>query len=378
MKNRFIKTKFLSFIIFFLYLNQCELKQELNINGAFLSPFITADKLKLNGSILSEEVALQSSSTTISLARTVVAEKSILFCSFRYGGSTLSYSSTCSLNSSGSSIEVKTGGAFTGTYVRYTILEFSLGVTVLRGEISVLNNSIGKNLEFSKSLDLTKNFVIFDTRGTSTDTTIDRGRFFKGSFTTSSKLEFKREAISPQIEINYQVVQMDGVIVQYGNVTLSNGVVSTTKTITQVNLSKSILITSQSADSTTVGVEGNYMVNSKFESNSSLEFSRKGSTGTLDINYFVVEFTGSQSVIPGTCNVSESEKTCNSNLSTQIQDANSAILLFSNNINSTSSSDMDLSYFTGSISGVGQNSKVTFERVRQGGISVLSYFVVDF
>ena len=39
---------------------------------------------------------------------------------------------------------------------------------------------------------------------------------------------------------------------------------------------------------------------------------------------------------------------------------------------------MDLSYFTGSISGVGQNSKVTFERVRQGGISVMSYFVVDF
>jgi hypothetical protein len=120
------------------------------------------------------------------------------------------------------------------------------------------------------------------------------------------------------------------------------------------------------------------MVNSKFESNTSLEFSRKGSTGVLDINYFVVEFTGNQVVIPGTCNVSETEKTCSSNLSTQIQDTNSVVLLFSNNINSTSSSDMDLSYFTGSISGVGQNSNVTFERVRQGGISVLSYFVVDF
>jgi hypothetical protein len=378
MKNRFIKTKYLSLIIFFLFLNQCELKQELNINGAFVSPFITIDKLKLNGSIISDEVALQSSSTTISLPRTVVTEKSILFCSYRYGGSALSYSSTCSLNTSGNSIEVKTGGMYSGTYVRYTILEFSLGVTVLRGEISVLNNSIGKNLEFSKSLDLTKNFVIFDTRGTSTDTTIDRGRFFKGSFTTSSKLEFKREAISPQIEINYQIIQMDGVQVQYGNVNLASGVVSTTKSITQVNLSKSILFTSQTADSTTGGVEGNYMVNSKFESNTSLEFSRKGSAGALDINYFVVEFTGNQVVIPGTCNVSETQKACSSNLSTQIQDTNSVVLLFSNNINSTSSSDMDLSYFTGSISGVGQNSNVTFERVRQGGISVLSYFVIDF
>jgi hypothetical protein len=378
MKNKFISIKFLSILLSNCLLSHCELKQELNINGAFLSPFVTADKLKLNGSILSGEVALQSASTTVSLARTVVAEKSILLCSFRYGGSALSYSSTCNLNSSGNSIEIKTGGMFSGTYVRYSVVEFSSGVTVLRGEISIPNNSYGKNLEFSKPLDLTKNFVIFDTRGTSNDTSIDRGRFFKGSFTTSSKLEFKREAISPQIELIYQIIQMDGVLVQSGTVNISNGIVSSTKTINQVNLSKSILLTSQTVDSTTVGVEGNYMVNSKFESNSSLEFSRKGSSGTLDLNYFVVEFTGNQVVIPGTCNVSESEKTCSSNLSTQIQDTNNAILLFSNNINSNSSGDMDLSYFTGSISGVGQNSKVTFERVRQGGVSVLSYFVVDF
>ena len=378
MINKCMIIKILSFIIFFIFLNQCELKQELNINGAFLSPFVTTEKLKLNGSVLSGEVALQSANTTISLARTVATEKSILLCNYRYGGSALSYSTTCNLNATGNSIEIKTGGMFIGTYARYTVLEFTSGVTVLRGEISVPNNSYGKNLEFSKPLDLTKNFVLFDTRGTSIDPTIDRGRFFKGSFATSSKLEFKREAISPQIEIIYQIIQMDGVLVQNGSVNLTNGVVSTTKTINQVNISKSILLTSQTVDSATVGVEGNYMVNSKFESNSSLDFSRIGSSGTLDLNYFVIEFTGNQVVISGTCNASANEKTCNSNLSTQIQDTNKAILLFSNNVNSTSSSDMDLSYFTGSISGVGQNSKVIFERVRLGGASVLSYFVVDF
>ncbi len=369
--------KFLLYFILGIF-SHCELNQKLNINGAFVAPFLGGNALTLNGSILTGEVSLQSSTTVIPLARTVVSSKAILLCNFRFGGSSQSYSSTCNLNTSGTSIEIKTGGLFSGTFVRYTVIEFTSGISVLRGEINIPGGSLGRNLEFSSAIDLKKNFLIFDTRCTSNDTNIDRVRLFKGGFTSNTKVEFKREAILPEAQIVYQIVGIDGVQVQQGETNLANGIQGSTVVINPINLSKSFLISSLKADSNTLGIEGNYMVQSKFLSNSSLEFSRKGGAGVIDLNYFIIEFLGEPVVTSGTVNISGSDSSSSLTLSSPLKDLNSTLLLFSNDIDSNSAGDMDLSYFTGAVSNVGEESKITFERARAGGSSNLTYFLIDF
>jgi hypothetical protein len=360
-------------------LNHCELNPKLNINGAFISPFIGGSTLALNGSTLTGEVALDGTTTTIPLSRKVVTTKSILLCSYRYGGNSVSYSSTCNLSSAGDSLVVKTGSFYSGTYVRYTVIEFKTGVSVLRGEIDISNLSYGKNLEFSEPIDLKKNFLIFETRVLANNNPpTEHGRLFKGSFVSNTKLEFRREAISPAVQIIYQIIAMNGVNIYQGEVSIANGSSHTTAKIDQINLTNSILLTSLNANSDTVDIEDNYLVRSNFLTNSSIDFSRMGAVGGLDINYFVIEFLTGPRVQTGTVNISSNDSSSTFTLPSPLKDLNSTFLLFSNDINSNSIGDMDLSYFTGTVSNVGQESKITFERTRAGGSSNLSYFLIDF
>ena len=380
------KVFFLSIFIIFAYGN-CGLNQSPAIVGGALTPLVTSTSVKLNGAIQTSEISLTGSITTVLLSRKVTSEKTILLCSYRYGGSSLSYISTCKLSTTGDSIIFDTGGEYSGTIARYSVIEFSTGVTVSRDEIEVGINSLGKDLDFGVQLDLTKNFIIQSSRGTSTSTTLDVARFFKSSFISNQKLQFKRNFTGGGFssKITYQKVQIDDSSIQSGEVTISNLTDSVTKSINQINLNKSILIFSINSDTSINGEEANYFIKGGFQNSSTIQFNRKGTAGTINISYFVVEFTGSVNVNYGSNTVSTNATKSIQTLDTTLTSTENSLLLFNNNISSGSNTSdaLDSSSFTGYFSNSSGtesgNTNICFERVSTKNSSAeINYYAIEF
>jgi hypothetical protein len=385
MKYNF-KGIFLSCSIIFLFGN-CGLNQSPAILGGALTPLVVSTSVKLNGAIQTSEVSLTGATTTVTLSRKVSADKSILLCSYRYGGSTLSYISNCKLSTTGDSIIFDTGGEYSGTLARYSVIEFSSGVVVSRDEIEVGVNSLGKVLDFGVQLDLTKNFIIHSSRGTSTSSVLDVARLFRASFISNQKLEFKRNFTGGgySSKIAYQKVQIDESIVQSGELTISASTDSITKSITQVNLNKSILIFSINSDSSINGEEANYFIKGGFQNSSTIQFNRKGTTGTINISYFVIEFTGSVNVNYGSSTVSTATTKSIKTLDTSLSNNENTLLVFNNNISSGSNTSdaLDSSSFTGYFSNSSGtesgNTNICFERVSSKNSSAeINYYTIEF
>jgi len=381
-----IKIFFLVFSITFQFEN-CGLNQSPAIIGGALTPLVLSTSVKLNGAIQTSEVSLTGPSTTVALSRKVTLDKSLLLCSYRYGGSTLSYVSTCKLSATGDSIIFDTGGEYSGTFARYSVIEFSNGIAVSRDEIEVGVNSLGKVLDFGVQLDLTKNFVVHSSRGTSSSNSLDVARLFKSSFTSNQKLEFKRNFSGGGFssKIVYQKVQIEESIIQSGELTISASTDSITKSINQVNLNKSILIFSINSDTSINGEEANYFIKGGFQNSSTIQFNRKGTAGTINISYFVIEFTGSVNISYGSSTVSTSITKSIKPLDTSLSSNENSLLLFSNNISSGSSTSdaLDSSSFTGYFSNSSGtesgNTNICFERINSKNSSAeLNYYAIEF
>ncbi|MEK7308207.1 MAG: hypothetical protein AAB089_03965, partial [Nitrospirota bacterium] len=102
------------------------------------------------------------------------------------------------------------------------------------------------------------------------------------------------------LTVFYQVIEFaTDVVVQSSTTTITAGNASATAAITSVNTSKALLFFSSRASLDLGGIEAYYMTSGRFSAANQLTFERGGTTGSVVVAWYVVEFTDGTAVLSG-------------------------------------------------------------------------------
>jgi hypothetical protein len=159
------------------------------------------------------------------------------------------------------------------------------GIEAQRGEISFTNeNSLPLSIG---AVNLSSSFVIVNVKMNSGVASENIDTFFSAKFVDDSNVVFERTSGSTTGVLGWQVVDWSGVQVEAGSLKLEAGSSANQTAITQVNLNKSVLIFSNNlaGDNSVEDV----FVKGEFVNDTTLNFSRVGSGGDVNISYFVLE-----------------------------------------------------------------------------------------
>ncbi|MEQ8357969.1 MAG: T9SS type A sorting domain-containing protein [Cytophagales bacterium] len=185
--------------------------------------------------------------------------------------------------------EKQTGGGST-VEIRWQVFEFSAGVSVQHGSNNV--NAI-QDIAIS-TIDRAKSFVLCS--GKKDGVTFGTDDFVEATLTSTTNLRL-RVSGGQHTEAFWQVVEFDSAFVQRVGTSLPAGQDSITSTIaTPVDKSKTLLINSHRVGG---NVNSDDLPRVEFTDSVSLSFIREGTTRTIDLLTFVVEFSDGTSVIHG-------------------------------------------------------------------------------
>ncbi len=176
------------------------------------------------------------------------------------------------------------GGAIT---FQWYASEFSSGVVVQRG--TQVMDATTENVTIS-SVTLNKSFVLSSAdQGGGAYSADD---FTKSRLTTSTNLELTMDvAGNASTLLKWQVIEFTGASVQTGEVAFTTADSSKTATITSIDTGKSLLIhTQKSADGTFANI-GQKMIRGVITNSTTLTFDRDNTGQTMDLTWFLVEFT---------------------------------------------------------------------------------------
>jgi hypothetical protein len=184
---------------------------------------------------------------------------------------------------------------------------------VQRGAESYLTTDSLIEIEIS-NVNLSNSFVLVDNRlASSTDTNFIAG-LWTGRFVNSTTLRFERTSNGESGELSWQVVSWDGaqVLSQSESFSTASQVVNL---VEEINLNNSILFFSKS--STSNGLI-NWNIKGNFTDNQTLDFSRGGTSGTINIEWFVVshpllEVKSGQITVSGSTSMQETITEVNEN-----------------------------------------------------------------
>ncbi|MCH8123473.1 MAG: T9SS type A sorting domain-containing protein, partial [Bacteroidetes bacterium] len=175
--------------------------------------------------------------------------------------------------------------------IAWYVAEFTSGVTVQRGNDP--NNTETVNIPIT-AVDLSESFPLISWQNTGSTWGDDDGP--RARLTSSTNLELDAVRVISG-NVNWQVIEYDGAVVQRGQHTLGTADVSATVAIAAVDLAKSFVIVSNTNGAS--GFPDDLGIQAEFSATNQLTFTR-GSTGPLlEINWVVVEFTDAESVQSG-------------------------------------------------------------------------------
>lgn len=262
-------------------------------------------------SVQSGSQAMGTTPTTVTISA-VDTSKAFVICYFRTNSSNASQAATCELTGA-TSLVITTGAANSATVVNWQVIEFAGGVTVQRGLSSLATTDTIKNIPIT-AVDTSKTFVIVTSRTTSTSQIIDEQRTMRAQLTSGVSLELSRNESGVATDVAWQVIQMDGASVQSGLTTIPSGSSSATATITAVDTASTFLVFNTRADAATNGVEAQHYVRGTMTNSTTLTFTRKSSTNTVDISWFTVSLGDGTSVQKGTLTAATTETSLNATI----------------------------------------------------------------
>ena len=314
-----------------------------NYNSFSLSS-VTANITDNEGTLLSGSIQSGTASSTGSISITSVdTSKSFVHCGFRISGSAANNFSTCQLNSTGDTVLFQSGGG-SSVSVNWYVAEFSKGVSVQRGSETMDSSTSSLDVTLSSSVDLSRTFVIVSSRMSTSDTDKDERRTVMAQLTTSTNLQISRNETGIAIDVEWQVVQMDGAKVQSGTTTLSG--TSATASLTSVDESTTFLIFNSKASSDVDGVENRFYTRGTITDSTTITFNREtSSTGSVDISWYAIEMIEGTVVQKGSGSVSDGSTTIDAAIPSSVADTTKTMVAYSNTVlqtdNLTSTSDQD-------------------------------------
>lgn len=176
------------------------------------------------------------------------------------------------------------------TIVEWQVIQLD-GARVQSGIITIANGSSSGSATIS-AIDLTKSFIIFNSKAGSGVDGVERDYYVRGSYASSTSISFIRNGNSDTVDISWFAIEMaDGSTAQSGTVATSG--VTTSVTISSVNTGKTMIVMSnriQTGDSgVTTQDSGTYYA--RFNSSTQIDFARfndEGNSGS--ISWFAVQF----------------------------------------------------------------------------------------
>ena len=168
------------------------------------------------------------------------------------------------------------------------IVEWSLvagpNITVQRGEISYTNeNTLSLSIT---QVNLSNSFIIVNNRLDSSTSAQNIDGFWTGKFIDDSNVNFTRSSNLANGTLSYQIVSWKEVSTQRGFAQISNTGSAAEKTISQINTNKTFMIFSKRSTDTLIQ---NAMTKGQIKNSTTLNFTREGITGTLDIEWFTIQ-----------------------------------------------------------------------------------------
>lgn len=325
-------------------------------------------------SFQTDSLNISSANTTKPLSTTVNPLTSFVSCNFLYSSSDNRNAATCQLSSDGSAVEIKTGG-LTNVRVNYYVVEFDSGTIVQRGVSSFANGNSTRTVSLASNVDLSRTMVIAYSRTTEGDFGNDERRSVKAVLTDSSTLTLSRLESGSAVDVEYQVVMMSTSSVQSGQVTINAGSTFATAIISSVDLDSSFLMFNYTGSATINGQERYLYTRGDFTNETTIQFNRNASVGSVEISYFAVTLsTGLESIQRDITTVTNT--TANHALSTTVDLSRSLVILTNETSGSNNSSQDSGTYWVDTAS---TNSQLVFRRQNdEGNTGILNWTVVEF
>lgn len=339
-----------------------------------------ADRARVNYLETGEVIMSGSSSQNITLGQNVDASKAITFCNFRTTDSAETSWATCKLNSN-SVMNISTGAAIASS-VRYHIVEYAAGVNVQRGTVNWTSLISSETVPIT-AVDTGSAFVLINTRTTDLNYTTDERVTVTGQLTGATTLSLSRNESGSPVDIEWQVVEIEGATVQSGTTQIAGGLNAKTLTaptnFSTVDTTKSFLIFNYRAASAAAGIESYYKTRGMINDANTVTFNRASTTSnTVDIVWYLVTMSDGATVQSGSLNFAGtlgSNISLTDTISTAV-DTTSTLPIISISGGGGFADDLDVASFTGYLS---SSSGIRLDRgADQNMTSDVDWFVVEF
>ncbi len=186
--------------------------------------------------------------------------------------------------------------------IEWYVAELTSGVSVQRGSANQTATTVNVTLT---SVTTSKSFPIVTHR--TTGSTFSTNDFPRARITSSTNLELTVDAVDTGGYTEWQVVEYTDSSVQTGDVSFLTTDSSKTATTTSASTTKSWLIyTYKTADGTAADI-GQKLVRGAITDSTTLTFDRDNTGQTIDLTWFLVEFTDGTTVQKGSQSFTSSE-----------------------------------------------------------------------
>ncbi|MCB1177531.1 MAG: hypothetical protein KDK36_08140, partial [Leptospiraceae bacterium] len=334
---------------------------------------------KLTSSFQSGTSTMTSASITAALGTSVNSAMSFVYCNTRYPSSNIDIPVTCQINSSGTSVEIKSGDLNTSTIVNWYVVEFSQGALVERGSTTFTSSGsdLSQTVNLSNTFDTNRTFLIAYSRvnGDNNNQTTDEQRTTMVKLSSTKSLELSRNEGGTATTIEWQVIQLDGARVESGNSTISSGNSATTASLNSAFNSNSVVFFTSKGGSGVNGVETYYYTRGYYSSTTELTFQRGGSNDSVDVSWFAVEFVDGTTVQSGYTNIGSSSTTGTANLSSSV-DTTKTMILMSYDVTGYDTAYQDSGTFSAIFN---SSSQIQFERYNsESHLCDINWFTIQF
>ncbi|MCB1174416.1 MAG: hypothetical protein KDK39_12670 [Leptospiraceae bacterium] len=295
--------------------------------------------------------------------------KAFSYCTYHLNTAQPQYIPICRL-SSNTNLEIKSFAAAPTSNVEYYVVEFQSGAYVTRGTQPIAAADTSVNINPGYTFDLTKSFVLVETNANSNLSSVDEQLTMTANLNGSTNILLQRNENGTDLQLNWQVVQLDGASVQSLSTNI-NAATSRSVAISSVNVDQSFVILNARAGGAANGNDAEWMTRARLTANT-VELNRGASTNQVDLQLYVVQLGGA-TVQQGTQTTPNAATTSMSAFPANSYTSSQAVPFISTTVNSASQQHIEANW-TSQIN----TSQIDFIRVSSNVTSSIDWQLVQF
>ncbi|MCB1175190.1 MAG: hypothetical protein KDK39_16565 [Leptospiraceae bacterium] len=316
---------------------------------------------------------MDTNSSTTAAITAVDLSKAFVMCYFTSSSSTMYNVPTCQL-SAANTVSIAKGGGADSIKVRYYVMEFASGAAVQRGSFSMAAGDASANVTLGSAVDLSRSFVIQYARTAAGGTNADERRLLKAVLTSTTNLQFSRGDTGAALDVEWQVVELEGAQVQSGTATIANGSTATIAPLGAYDTGSSFLIFNYAAG-ILGGNESNYLVTGNLSSSTSLTFARQTTNQQIDIAWYLVEMLNGPHIQNGSINVLGTETDATAALSPAVNPAFTMPIISFNLASTADAASIDAGFFRPEINAT--NQLTVHRHVTESKVCTVDWYTIE-